>query len=391
MRLRRMFAAEEEWMNLLRSRCLAAVGVSAALALLPLTAGPASASAAAPAPSPMAAAAAAAAAAGFPLSRTLPESASVPACTMAGAGKVLCTSATPTQAAAPQIPLAGFCIANKVHRNRHESCGVFGVRITLFEVPSGKVLGTADVAVVYAAALSASSRSWNMPMAIEMTSASAALRVGTVADTAIVCTGGCIGPPIWTAALRVGVVDRHTFVIRAPGSATITTTQTPLVIFTHPAAENSAPVSFRDLGPARCDSVAVARTSGCVFSDEIAEYVLHLHRQNVDAVAAHIQTAQRTKPHHFGLIGHFPLTRDTSAADQRRNRAAACRNFHSPGLTCDEYPFAATHQGAAFFPGDNSTFGVPGSQNSAEGGRRVSMYRTERLLNGDRFWVIILP
>lgn len=49
MRLRRMFAAEEGWMNLLRSRCLAAVGVSAALALLPLTPGPASASAAAPA------------------------------------------------------------------------------------------------------------------------------------------------------------------------------------------------------------------------------------------------------------------------------------------------------------------------------------------------------
>jgi len=224
-----------------------------------------------------------------------------------------------------------------------------------------------------------------------MTSASRALRVGTVADTAIFCRGGCVGPALWAPALRVGAVDRHTFVIRAPGSATITTTQTPEIIFTHPAAENGAPVTFRNLGPARCDSVAVKGTSGCVFSDVIAEYVLHKTGQNVDAVAAHIQTAQRTKPHHFGLMGHSPLTRDTSAADQRRNRAAACRNFHSPGLTCDEYPFAATHQGAAFFPGDNSTFGVPGSQNSAEGGRRVSMYRTERLLNGDRFWVIILP
>ncbi len=377
-------------MNLLRSRYLAAaaVGVSAGL----LTPGPASASAAAPAPPPMAAIAAAAAAAGFPLSRTLPESARVPACTMAGAAKVLCTSAAPTQAAAPQIALAKFsCVANKVHRNRHESCGEFGVKVTLFEVPSGKVLGTAKVSVAYAATLSASSRSWNMPMAIEMTSASAALRVGTVADTAIFCRGGCVGPPLWAPTLRVGAVDRHTFVIRAPGSATITTTQTPEIIFTHPAAKNGAPVTFSNLGPARCDSVAVRRTSGCVFSDIIAEYVLHLHGQNVDAVAAHIQRAQRVKPHQFGLIGHSPLTRDTSAADQRRNRAAACRHFHSPGLTCDEYPFAATHQGAFFFPRDNRTFGVPGRQNSAEGGRRVSMYRTERLLNGDRFWVIILP
>jgi hypothetical protein len=382
-------------MNMLRSRCLAAaaLGLSAALAVLPLTPGPASASAAAPAPSPMAAAAAAAAAAGFPLSRTLPESASVPACTLARAGKVLCTSAAPTQAAAPQIALAGFsCIANKVHRNRHESCGAFGVKITLFEVPSGKVLGTADVSVAYAATLSARSRSWNMPMAIEMTSASRALRVGTMALTAIACRGGCIGPPIWSTALRVGVVERHTFVIRAPGSATITTTQTPLVIFTHPAAQNTAPVSFRNLGPARCDSVAVRGTSGCVFSDVIAEYVLHKTGQNVNAVAAHIQTAQRTKPHHFGLKGHSPLTRSTSAAVINANRRRACRGVHAPpGMQCDEYPFAATNQGAAFFPADNSTFLVPRSQNAAEGARRVNMYRTERVLNGDKYWVIILP
>jgi len=381
-------------MNLLRSRCLAAaVGVSAVLALLPLTLGAASASAAAPAPSPMVAAAAAAAAAGFPLSRTLPESASVPACAMAGAGKVLCASGAPTQAAAPQIALAGFsCVANKVHRNRHESCGAFGVKVTLFEVPSGKVLGTADVSVVYAAALSARARSWNMPMAIEMTSASRALRTGTVADTAIFCRGGCIGPALWAPALRVGVVDRHTFVIRAPGSATITTTQTPEIIFTHPAAENGAPVTFRNLGPARCDSVAVKGTSGCVFSDVIAEYVLHKTGQNVDAVAAHIQTAQRTKPHHFGLKGHSPLTRSTSATVQNANRRRACRGVHPPkGMQCDEYPFAATNQGAAFFPADNSTFLVPSAQNQAEGARRVNMYRTERVINGDKYWVIILP
>jgi hypothetical protein len=382
-------------MNLLRSRCLAAaaLGVSAALALLPLTAAAAPASAAAAAPSPLAAAAAAAAAAGFPLSRTLPGSATVPACTTAGSGRVLCESAAPAVAAAPRIALSGFsCAANDVVRNRHESCGAFGVKITLFEAPSGKVLGTANVDVAYAATLSASSRAWDMPMAIEMTSASTALRLGTVADTAIFCRGGCVGPPLWSPALRVGAIERHTFVIRAPGSATITTTQTPEIIFTHPAAENGAPVTFRNLGPARCDSVAVKGTSGCVFSDVIAEYVLHKTGQNVNAVAAHIQTAQRTKPHHFGLMGHSPLTRSTSASVQSANRRKACGGVRVPkGDQCDEYPFAATNQGAAFFPADNSTFAVPSAQNQAEGARRVNMYRTERLLNGDKFWVIILP
>src|SRR5260370_23539194 len=136
---------------------------------------------------------------------------------MAGAGKSLCASAAPTRATAPQIALAAFsCVANKVHRNRHESCGAFGVKVTLFEVPSGKVLGTANVAVVYAATLSASSRSWNMPMAIEMTSAIRALRVGTRPDTAIFFRGGCVGPPLSAPALRRSTVNQHTVVIPAP-------------------------------------------------------------------------------------------------------------------------------------------------------------------------------
>ncbi len=59
-------------------------------------------------------------------------------------------------------------------------------------------------------------------------------------------------------------------------------------------------------------------------------------------------------------------------------------------LTCDEYPFAATFQGAAFFPHSNSTFPVPGDQNSREGALRVAMYKSERLLNKDPYFVFIV-
>lgn len=61
------------------------------------------------------------------------------------------------------------------------------------------------------------------------------------------------------------------------------------------------------------------------------------------------------------------------------------------GKSCDEYPFAATYQGAAFFPHDNSTAVVPAKENSREGGLRVAMYKAERLLAKDAFWVIIKP
>jgi hypothetical protein len=73
------------------------------------------------------------------------------------------------------------------------------------------------------------------------------------------------------------------------------------------------------------------------------------------------------------------------------NRRKACGRKNFKPQTCDEYPFAATFQGAKFFPADNVTAAVPGSQNSAECGFRVAMYRSERLLNKDRYWVFVKP
>ena len=125
--------------------------------------------------------------------------------------------------------------------------------------------------------------------------------------------------------------------IRSSGTGTDTTQQTPKIFLRHAGASDTGDLPLPGVGPARCDSIAVRGTSGCAFSDVAAAYVLQLHGHGVNAVAAHIQTAQRNKPRHFGWFNHgSPLTRATSSAVARRNRRAACagKHFAPPAGLC---------------------------------------------------------
>jgi hypothetical protein len=243
--------------------------------------------------------------------------------------------------------------------------------------------------------LNALSRKWNLELSIEMVAASGVVVHHTLATIALDCTGSCTTLPIWVQqTLSLNKVYSFTFHIASGGTKTDTTGQIPVVVLTNPAATKQSPAfTLLDLGPARCDSgVAYKGTSGCVFSDTAGSYVLHL-KGSAGAVAAHIQTAQQTKPMHFGWYGHgSPLTRATSAAVAAANRAVACpkRKYPSPD-TCDEYPFAATFQGASFFPQSSSSAPVSAKENSTEGGYRTAMYRAERLFNDDPYWVFIVP
>lgn len=78
-----------------------------------------------------------------------------------------------------------------------------------------------------------------------------------------------------------------------------------------------------------------------------------------------------------------PLTRATNPSTINANRNAACANV---APSCDEYPMASTYQGAGFQP-DFSTASVPASANSSQGGILSQFYGTNRVLDGDPFWV----
>ncbi|MFB6614698.1 NucA/NucB deoxyribonuclease domain-containing protein [Streptomyces sp. NPDC056367] len=60
----------------------------------------------------------------------------------------------------------------------------------------------------------------------------------------------------------------------------------------------------------------------------------------------------------------------------------------SPGLSCDEYPFASTKEGGTtlgtFYRG---WAWVPRAEQNSQGGLLISFYRTNRVLEDDPFWV----
>jgi hypothetical protein len=284
------------------------------------------------------------------------------------------------------------CAVNKVQMTRHASCGIAEFVATIVAVPSGKVLGTGEIAFGYKESLSASFRSWSLPAQIELAAATGVVKKGTAAKTIIDCTGGCASSGPWETPLTVGRVYSHVYHITSPGTGTNTTHQTPVITLANPASTDEPTAEAKDLGPARCDSIAYGTTSGCVFSDVAAVYYVYLKGHNEDQVANNIEIAEKTKPHRFGWYGHGkPLRRATSAAVASANRKAACGKTHyKKPYSCDEYPFAATFEGAAYYPGDNRTAKVLATQNSAEGAYRVNMYRTERLLNNDPYWVIVV-
>lgn len=219
----------------------------------------------------------AAEAAAYPVERAVPVS-------VRGAAAAPVTALFATGSPGPAV--SSLCGVKGIKRTRHAACGVVGIGVTVRQLPSKKVVGTGLVGFLYSEALNNKTRHWGLQAEISLTKATGVLKADAIATTEIVCTGGCASSRPWTKLrLSQGKIYSHTFSISSPGSATHTTHQTPVITFAHPISENVAPVVLRNLGPARCDSTAVAGSSGCVFSDEAAEYSVYLTGHNEDAVA----------------------------------------------------------------------------------------------------------
>ncbi|GLW11757.1 hypothetical protein Misp01_68850 [Microtetraspora sp. NBRC 13810] len=108
------------------------------------------------------------------------------------------------------------------------------------------------------------------------------------------------------------------------------------------------------------------------------------------------------------------LTRLYSGDDSKDNRTTACpQSLPRPtGKSCDEYPFASSNQGASLSGGPGRTFGycevaplpqgvtgptgysscmINASQNSGGGTWLGTVYRQNRILQNDPFYVWIKP
>jgi hypothetical protein len=187
----------------------------------------------------------------------------------------------------------------------------------------------------------------------------------------------------------------------------------------------------------RCDrNEAKDTTAGCIFPVAAPVYVLKTWDLNVSEAAEHIKEAQAA-----GSLGKFKLKVGTRAiADDSTigsyalqrfknagnygspNRKAACGEAptalintrpasssatcapRKAGCSCDEYPFNATYQGAAYFPATTSVKWINERQNRKSGAEFADeVFIQDRVIDGgsrppppelpsaggDYFWVHI--
>ncbi|MDX6260866.1 MAG: hypothetical protein QOH84_2554 [Kribbellaceae bacterium] len=160
----------------------------------------------------------------------------------------------------------------------------------------------------------------------------------------------------------------------------------------------------------RCDNATAQRPAGCVFSNIPA--VNSYSKTTVPDYVKHVDAAQLS-----GLPGRIGsgtvLHRLTSTAQQDANRAKACpASLPRPsGYSCDEYPMAATYEGASTGGGtlarsfsfcrtmDPPRTGptgwsrcmIPATQNSSASGTYNQFVRDARMLDADPFQIAFIP
>ena len=149
----------------------------------------------------------------------------------------------------------------------------------------------------------------------------------------------------------------------------------------------------------RCDSATyLGKNGACVFDRLRGTFKLSRSDKAVDKAAKHIRDALRGASNIYpgkGKAIPSSLTRMTSQAGIKANRTAAraaCRKKwpkKPSGKDCDEYPFAATNQGAAKAKGKFSVRYITSGDNREAGRRLGAWYKNSRILNGERFDVKI--
>lgn len=166
-------------------------------------------------------------------------------------------------------------------------------------------------------------------------------------------------------------------------------------------------------GTFRCDYGRAMNTpTGCVFpafADRFRR--MSLTDPTTTDASAHIWTALNTPDatNPPGVNKAIPglesaslfLTRTVDSKINRANRrtaVAACRKYDplypdrkALTLQCDEYPFASTLEGASNAGANFSVREIPADQNKAGGNALNAWYNTFRILDGDRFYVVVRP
>ncbi len=142
----------------------------------------------------------------------------------------------------------------------------------------------------------------------------------------------------------------------------------------------------------RCDDALNGQGAGCVIPAFLPTLT---YMTQLTEIAKNIRRIQNKGPHHYGRPGSGnPLHRLVNEAQRKRNRRIACgkKVVGSPpkGKSCDEYPFATTHEGGHAVPAaDRGWAWVPEEEQNSQGGFLKKFYYQNRVLDLDGFWVAV--
>ncbi|MGW4208936.1 hypothetical protein ACWEIJ_13190 [Lentzea sp. NPDC004789] len=313
---------------------------------------------------------------------------------------------------------------------RTAGCEITGRRLTVTNINTGAVIGTMDYLQLVYVYTSTSIQTFAQQIELYPYSIEGAA-AGATAQGSATCSGACTNPRsdfpsqllrLNTDAEGESYFDTTTVAAGAVGFTAPTWTRT----ITNPAwTVQPLPVSITPPWQIRCDNNTSGNAAvGCVFPQYEPALIVSLTGPYPN-FARHLSDAQAS-----GLPGAYPngtpLTRMVDAGLSNRNGATACPDASAggyprpPGYSCDEYPFRSTREGAYTISPDpaprapgrtfpwcqisalgsgSGSFGwsacmIPVGENSGGGALLngfTGIYRTERMLDGDKFFVWIVP
>ncbi|WP_030200701.1 NucA/NucB deoxyribonuclease domain-containing protein [Streptomyces sp. NRRL S-87] len=216
--------------------------------------------------------------------------------------------------------------------------------------------------------------------------------VGISDITTAACTAPCqasgqvVGAPAAPGVEYSGILTFTDAVARGSRHENIPVfTTTPVL----PAGYETIAGSGRASTKIRCDEELRGVGAGCV----LPEFTPTVDMSGLEAISKNIRGIQQRGG--YGIPGDHAraLHRLTNASTIRSNRRSVCARSITgappeTGLQCDEYPFASTKEGGTalgtFYRGWDW---VPAKENSDQGYMLSILYRNNRVLDGDEFWV----
>ncbi|GAB6898021.1 hypothetical protein JCM9957A_11110 [Kineosporia succinea] len=295
-----------------------------------------------------------------------------------------------------------------------------------------QILGSAILEVSSSGTLSSRSGRWEEVVTVKLASVKdqvTSLAVAFKASCSTGCTAATPNPWAGSRLLSVGQsVSGSVFFEDTPASGGISTVTTSYVAtVTQPGTTPLNPdVSWTNPRDIRCDTTFAKNTStGCAIPSVRASLKLSLAKYG--AAAALYGFAQQQFTQHWGATDS-PLMREANEAVHKQHRNDTCEGGASrpftyllanvPDDSCDEYPFAATHEGGSngglcadivpllqngtwrFYQDPNApavTFNepcvrghVPETLNEAAGGALGNNSLNQRVLDLEKFTVAIV-